>query len=146
MRTWERLIRVCRVRHAHVTIQYVPGHVELEKQEEADVLAKEAAQSCRQEEAPVSLGLVKAILRAQLKEELRGNIPKEHLWARSMDGKNPKHDGLTRRQQRILSQLRAGCYDVDARIDDMDANGVLGSLCFPSVPGFVGDSAAWAAA
>ena len=38
-----------------------------------------------------------------------------------------------------LSQLRTGCYDIDARIDDMNANGVLGSLCFPSVPGFVGE-------
>jgi predicted TIM-barrel fold metal-dependent hydrolase len=38
-----------------------------------------------------------------------------------------------------LSQLRKGCYEVDARIDDMNANGVLGSLCFPSVPGFCGE-------
>jgi predicted TIM-barrel fold metal-dependent hydrolase len=38
-----------------------------------------------------------------------------------------------------LSQLRKGCYDVNARIDDMNANGVLGSLCFPSVPGFCGE-------
>ncbi|MGB0621183.1 MAG: amidohydrolase family protein [Myxococcota bacterium] len=38
-----------------------------------------------------------------------------------------------------LSQLRKGCYDVDARIDDMNVNGVLGSLCFPSVPGFCGE-------
>lgn len=38
-----------------------------------------------------------------------------------------------------LDQLRRGCFDVDARIDDMNANGVLGSLCFPSVPGFTGE-------
>jgi predicted TIM-barrel fold metal-dependent hydrolase len=38
-----------------------------------------------------------------------------------------------------LSQLRKGCWNVDARIDDMNANGVLGSLCFPTVPGFVGE-------
>jgi predicted TIM-barrel fold metal-dependent hydrolase len=38
-----------------------------------------------------------------------------------------------------LEQMRAGCYDIDARIGDMDVNGVLGSLCFPSVPGFVGE-------
>jgi len=35
-------------------------------------------------------------------------------------------------------QVRAGCYDVDARIGDMDANGVLGSICFGSFPGFAG--------
>ena len=27
-----------------------------------------------------------------------------------------------------------GCYDVDERVKDMNANGVLGSLCFPSFP------------
>jgi predicted TIM-barrel fold metal-dependent hydrolase len=37
-----------------------------------------------------------------------------------------------------FEEMRAGCYDVDARIDDMNANGVLGSLCFGSVTGFVG--------
>ena len=37
------------------------------------------------------------------------------------------------------SQLREGCYDVDARVADMNACGVLGSLCFASVPGMVGE-------
>jgi predicted TIM-barrel fold metal-dependent hydrolase len=35
-------------------------------------------------------------------------------------------------------QVRAGCYNVDARVGDMDANGVLGSICFGSFPGFAG--------
>ena len=34
--------------------------------------------------------------------------------------------------------VRKGCYDVDARIEDMNANGVLGSICFGSFPGFAG--------
>ena len=38
-----------------------------------------------------------------------------------------------------LDQMRKGCYDLDARIDDMNVNGVLGSMCFASVPGFVGE-------
>ena len=37
-----------------------------------------------------------------------------------------------------FAQLRAGCYDIDERVKDMDANGVLGSLCFPSFPQFCG--------
>jgi predicted TIM-barrel fold metal-dependent hydrolase len=37
-----------------------------------------------------------------------------------------------------LDQLRPGCYDIDERVRDMDANGVLGSLCFPSFPQFCG--------
>jgi hypothetical protein len=37
-----------------------------------------------------------------------------------------------------FTELRAGCYDIDQRVKDMDANGVLGSLCFPSFPQFCG--------
>ena len=34
------------------------------------------------------------------------------------------------------AEMRPGCYDVHARIRDMDANGVLGSMCFPTMAGF----------
>jgi predicted TIM-barrel fold metal-dependent hydrolase len=38
-----------------------------------------------------------------------------------------------------FEQMRPGCYDVDARIHDMDINGVWGSLSFPSmITGFCG--------
>jgi predicted TIM-barrel fold metal-dependent hydrolase len=38
-----------------------------------------------------------------------------------------------------FEDLRPGCYDVDARIRDMDLNGVYASLCFPSrLAGFGG--------
>ena len=37
-----------------------------------------------------------------------------------------------------LEQLRAGCYDVHARIDDMDVNGIAASLNFGSCVGFDG--------
>jgi predicted TIM-barrel fold metal-dependent hydrolase len=37
-----------------------------------------------------------------------------------------------------FEEMRAGCYDVDARVDDMNASGVLASLCFPSFPMFSG--------
>jgi predicted TIM-barrel fold metal-dependent hydrolase len=33
-----------------------------------------------------------------------------------------------------FEEMRRGCYDVDARVRDMDAAGVLASLCFPSFP------------
>jgi predicted TIM-barrel fold metal-dependent hydrolase len=35
-------------------------------------------------------------------------------------------------------QIREGCYQVDKRVEDMDRNGVLSSLCFPSFPQFCG--------
>ena len=37
-----------------------------------------------------------------------------------------------------FEEMRPGCYDIDARIDDMNVNGVLGSLNFPSLAGFCG--------
>jgi predicted TIM-barrel fold metal-dependent hydrolase len=35
-------------------------------------------------------------------------------------------------------EIRSGCFDVDERVKDMNAAGVLGSMCFPSFPGFAG--------
>ncbi|MEJ2336777.1 MAG: hypothetical protein P8Y26_14265, partial [Gemmatimonadales bacterium] len=38
-----------------------------------------------------------------------------------------------------FEQMRDGCYDVDARVRDMNANGTFASLCFPTVPGIHGN-------
>ncbi len=38
-----------------------------------------------------------------------------------------------------FAEVRRGVWDVDARIDDMNANGVLASLNFPTLPGFAGE-------
>ncbi len=35
-------------------------------------------------------------------------------------------------------EIRPGCYDVDERLKDMNANGVLASMCFPSFVQFCG--------
>ena len=37
-----------------------------------------------------------------------------------------------------FDEMRPGCYDIDERVKDMNAGGVLGSMCFPSFPGFAG--------
>jgi predicted TIM-barrel fold metal-dependent hydrolase len=37
-----------------------------------------------------------------------------------------------------FEEIRPGCYDVHERIKDMDAGGILGSMNFPSFPGFSG--------
>ena len=37
-----------------------------------------------------------------------------------------------------FDEIRRGCWDVDARIADMDAGGILASLNFPSFPQFCG--------
>jgi predicted TIM-barrel fold metal-dependent hydrolase len=50
-------------------------------------------------------------------------------------GRPPADYGL---EPAAFSDMRPGCYDVHQRVRDMDANGVLGSLNFPSWPGFAG--------
>ncbi len=50
-------------------------------------------------------------------------------------GRVPEEYGV---EPTCYEQMRRGCYDVHARVEDMNANGVLGSICFPSFPGFVG--------
>jgi predicted TIM-barrel fold metal-dependent hydrolase len=35
-----------------------------------------------------------------------------------------------------FDEMRPGCWDLAERVKDMDAGGVLGSMCFPSFPGF----------
>jgi predicted TIM-barrel fold metal-dependent hydrolase len=37
-----------------------------------------------------------------------------------------------------FDEMRPGCYDIHERIKDMNAGGVLGSMCFPSFPAFSG--------
>jgi predicted TIM-barrel fold metal-dependent hydrolase len=35
-----------------------------------------------------------------------------------------------------FEEMRRGCWDIHERVKDMSAGGVLGSMCFPSFPGF----------
>jgi predicted TIM-barrel fold metal-dependent hydrolase len=59
-----------------------------------------------------------------------------NIGLNAVSGRPPEEYGM---EPTALSQLRPGCYDIDSRIRDMNANGVLGSLCFPTVPGLVGE-------
>jgi predicted TIM-barrel fold metal-dependent hydrolase len=47
-------------------------------------------------------------------------------------GRRPEELGM---EPTALEQLRKGCYDVHARVGDMDANGTLASLNFPTFVG-----------
>jgi hypothetical protein len=50
-------------------------------------------------------------------------------------GRPPTEYGI---EPASLSDIRVGCYDVGERVKDMSANGVLGSLNFPSMARFCG--------
>jgi predicted TIM-barrel fold metal-dependent hydrolase len=49
-------------------------------------------------------------------------------WPKEEWGLNPS----------ALAEMRPAAYLIDERIRDMDRNGVLASMCFPSLPGFSG--------
>ena len=51
-------------------------------------------------------------------------------------GRPPEEYGM---EPTSFDQLRRGTWDIHARIGDMNANGVLAQMCFPSFPGFSGN-------
>ena len=57
------------------------------------------------------------------------------LGLNAVMGRPPEEYGF---EPVAFDQVRKGCYDVHARIEDMNVNGVLGSICFGSFPGFAG--------
>ena len=50
-------------------------------------------------------------------------------------GRPPEEYGI---EPTAFDEIRPGCYDIHERIRDMNVNGVLGSMCFPSMTGFCG--------
>jgi predicted TIM-barrel fold metal-dependent hydrolase len=62
-----------------------------------------------------------------------------NIGLNAVAGRPPEEYGV---EPTSYAQLRPGCYDARERIRDMNANGVLASICFPSFPSFCG--ALWA--
>ncbi|HXQ22038.1 MAG TPA: amidohydrolase family protein [Candidatus Acidoferrales bacterium] len=58
-----------------------------------------------------------------------------NLALNAVVGRPPEEYGM---EPTSFDQLRPGTYDVHERIHDMNANGVLASMCFPSFPGLCG--------
>jgi predicted TIM-barrel fold metal-dependent hydrolase len=58
-----------------------------------------------------------------------------NIGLNAVAGRPPEEYGI---DPTAFDEMRAGCFDVDARVRDMDASGVLGSMCFPSFSGFSG--------
>lgn len=58
-----------------------------------------------------------------------------NIGLNAVAGRPPEEYGV---DPTSFDEIRPGTYDVDRRIDDMNANGVLGSMCFPSFPQFCG--------
>ncbi len=58
-----------------------------------------------------------------------------NIGLNAVSGRPPEEYGI---DPTAFSEMRSGCLDIHARVGDMDANGVLGSMCFPSFPQFCG--------
>lgn len=57
------------------------------------------------------------------------------LGLNGVAGRIPEEYGC---EPQSTTDMRKGCYDIDARIDDMNANGILASINFPTVIKFDG--------
>jgi predicted TIM-barrel fold metal-dependent hydrolase len=58
-----------------------------------------------------------------------------NIGLNAVAGRPPDEYGI---EPTRFSELRPGCFDIHERVRDMNANGVLGSMCFPSFPQFCG--------
>jgi len=58
-----------------------------------------------------------------------------NIGLNAVAGRPPDEYGM---EPTSFDELRAGCYDIDERVRDMNVNGVLGSMCFPSFPNLCG--------
>src|SRR4051812_43365488 len=58
-----------------------------------------------------------------------------NIGLNAVAGRPPEEYGM---EPTSFDELRPGCYDIHERVRDMDANGVLGSMCFPSFPNLCG--------
>ncbi len=66
--------------------------------------------------------------------EFEGNkIP--NIGLNAVIGRPPEEYGI---EPTRFAEMREGCYDIKERIRDMNAGGILGSMCFPSFPQFCG--------
>jgi len=68
--------------------------------------------------------------------EYQGNV-RPSIGLNAVTGRPLEEYGM---EPTALDQLRDGCWDVHARIDDMDVNGIAASLCFGNSIGFDGQT------
>ena len=63
--------------------------------------------------------------------------PMPTIGLNAVAGKDPKDFGLDPVR---FDEMLPGCYDVQARLADMDLDGIHAQMCFPSFPGFAGST------
>ena len=66
--------------------------------------------------------------------EFEGNVI-PNIGLNAVAGRPPEEYNI---EPTSYDMIRTGCYDIDERVKDMNRNGVLGSMCFPSFVQFCG--------
>ena len=66
--------------------------------------------------------------------EFEGNVI-PNIGLNAVAGRPPEEYNI---EPTSFDMIRAGCYDIHERVKDMNRNGVLGSMCFPSFVQFCG--------
>ena len=110
---WQELCRASDRHGAHATLAYIPGHADIAGNEAADEEAKEAAKAARAspggDSTPVPFQLARTVLREQGRNKMWAAVERDSHWWEVTQGRPPKWPrGLTRGQERIIAQLRAG--------------------------------------
>jgi ribonuclease HI len=115
---WQELRRLTERHGAHVTLAYVPGHAGIEGNERADVEASAAAEEAKgaEDPTPIPLPLAKTCIRALGRRQRDAAIERDSHWWEATRGKKPRWPrGMTRGQERVIAQLRAGKCPVTAQ-------------------------------
>lgn len=107
---WEKTAAILKSPNSYITFFWVPGHSDLDGNEEADALAR-IGSAMPQAQVPIDFTTVKATIK-------KGVLDAWHSEARRHQGYgwDPRppnrqlEEGLTRRERSILSQLRTGGY------------------------------------
>jgi len=107
-----------------LTLQWIPGHSNLQGNDRADKLAKEGAWK-DQSDKPSSYNTVRRILRNNIKEEWLnrwGNGDTGRVMYEEMSGPNPKDkiNSLTRQNQSAIFQLRTGHSKLNFHLNRID--------------------------
>ena len=107
--------------NTHITLQWIPGHTDIQGNEIADTLAKSGATST-QKETPCTSRTMKQILKSNTKEEWLNR------WARGNTGRTMYHDmpqpkrddqinKLHRKEQCLIFQFRTGHAKVNHHLN-----------------------------
>ena len=104
---WEKLFRVAS--QMHITIQFVPSHCGIVRNEHVDELAKSALDTCDQRAAKVSLDCAVTAVKGSINTRWKTGIPTTSYRAGIFGSKTAKPEAdLTRKEVSLLSQLRCG--------------------------------------